>query len=155
MLLSSITGASRKELEKTCDTLGADLVKKKLELTQKEIQIQRLSKNNRKWVRKYNELEMSMSENMIECLDDDHESKICDADHKQLQLLLIKLNKRNKQLEKRVEKLNLLLEKQSSQTNSTDAVIASSGSASKTSELELPEKFKKVLDHYAETTPDR
>ena len=104
MFLESFGGKGRKELESQFEQLGEQLKNKQAELNTKEAQIQHLSKNIRKWTRKYHELELSISENDIDdndALQSEHEKET-----KQLREMLLKLNKKNRALEKRLDKLN-------------------------------------------------
>jgi len=158
MFLESITGTSRAKLETTCEALNADVKKKQQELDLKEKQISRLSKNLRKWTRKYNELELSISETVIETFNTQGASEAHEEETKHLQMMLIKLNKKNTKLEKRLEKMAALLEKASSAPDNLDnkqetESVTLIDSDNEELSPEFPPEFKKVLDHYAETTP--
>lgn len=108
MFLESFGGKGRKELQSQFEQLDQQLKNKQAELNTKEAQIQHLSKNIRKWTRKYHELELSISENEID------ESDAAQSEHeketKQLRAMLLKLNKKNRTLEKRLDKLNAIAE---------------------------------------------
>jgi len=103
MFLESFSGTGRKELESQFQQLDDQLKNKEAELETKERQIQHLSKSIRKWTRKYHELEVSISETVID------EAESADIKHdeetKQLRSMLLKLNHKNRKLEKRIEKL--------------------------------------------------
>ncbi len=160
MFLESIKSASRKKLEMACEELSANVKKQERELELKEQQIERLSKNIRRWTKKYNELELSISETVIETFEEESNDK-AEEEKKHLQLMLLKLNKKNAALEKRMEKMACLLKNKSAPANEPNI------EASKTAEESLPDmdefeedfepefspEFKKVLDYYAETTP--
>ncbi|GAA6136864.1 hypothetical protein NBRC116583_06110 [Arenicella sp. 4NH20-0111] len=159
MFLESLTGANRRELESLCKELTADLKKKQNELDRKEKQIHRLAKNNRRWTRKYHELEQSISENTIDVSDAVDSER--DQQTKNLQLMLIKLNRKNGKLEKRVQALSSKLEKSrvetrgdSGSTSIADANQPISGFKAIDPEVEpeFPPEFQKVLDRYAAST---
>ncbi len=156
MFLGSIKSASRKKLESACEELSADVKKHEQELVLKEKQIERLSKNIRKWTRKYNQLELSISDTVIESFDSDSKDK-AEEEKKHLQLMLVKLNRKNAKLEQRLEKMAMLLEKTSAPANeasvaSNTAAVPKADLADEDFEPEFSPEFKKVLDHYAETT---
>lgn len=156
MFLESIKSASRKKLETTCETLSADVKQKELELDRKEKQIERLSKNIRKWTRKYNELELTISQTVINELDSEPENKAHDEEKKHLQMMLVKLNRKNEKLEKRLESMATLLEKIENggkQAETVSKTAPSMDANEEDFEPEFPAEFQKVLNHYAETTP--
>ena len=89
------------------DQLNLLLEQQQTELEQKDRHIQHLSKNLRRLTRKYNQLEMSVSESIIE----ESESEPSDIEEiERLQTLLTQLNEENVELEKRLEEMQFLVD---------------------------------------------
>ena len=103
MFLESFSGKGRKEIESQFEQLNSQLEDKQIELDNKERHIESLSKNIRKWTRRYHELELSISETEVE--EADAAKMEHDEETKQLRDMLLKLNRKNDELEKRIEKL--------------------------------------------------
>lgn len=150
MLLESFGSRGRKNLESEFEKLNNQLKNTQADLENKERQIQHLSKNLRKWTRKYHELELSISESVIE--ETDSTSNAQNEETKQLQTMLLKLNHKNQKLEKHLKKLQSLSDgleaEQSAAAANSKATI--SKSQSKKDELPEPEFSAKLQSKFEE-----
>lgn len=101
MIFDSLIKLGRKDLEIKCQQLIKQSKKKQTELENKERQIKHMAKNIRQWNRKYQELEMSLSENMLER----SELHLVERNEetKRLHKMLLKLNYKNSKLKKRLQ----------------------------------------------------
>ena len=151
MALGVSKKAEIKELEKKYLEANDLLKKKQHELDNKEKQIHFLTKNINKWSRKYHELEVSISDNILDAqpaMEDDE----CDV--KQLQIMLIKLNARNAKLQKRLLKMQAMLNKKKNKTpkdhsNSSQPSTKEAPTTGKDTDPEFSKEMQAILKKHA------